>query len=387
MGRSVASDNASKFIQRPGLLASNTNQDHLTEGEYFYLVTDLLHREYVDPFEVDAKMASGAVKGMVNSLLDPDSTYMSPAAFTQFHHVRQGEVEGVGVEIRYVFDPEIMAKAQSGSKGFDPLLLLPKIVVAAVLPGGSAESAGVQVGDEIRTVGEKFVITANDIKQLRQMQTAVNEKKEDPLKLEALRKELEKKVKANITPAKVRDQLTLGDSGEVALGLNRDGSDVQVKLTKKRYTVEALKATAEGPVKLRFIEGADKALAKLDWTQPVTLDLRESTQGDFAVMQKCLDTLLPAQTVGVVASEGNRKTDVVSHGPGLRAKHVELLVDDSTAGAAAVFAHSLVAAGYATFVGKPYNDMKWIEEHSLPDGSGYTLAIGEFVPKGKEVSK
>lgn len=387
MGRSVASDSLSRVISRPGLRASLTNQEPLTEGEYFYLVTDLLHREYVDPFDVDDKMAVGAVKGMVNSLLDPDSMFMTPAAYTQYHHVRQGEVEGVGIEIRYVFDQETIQKAQSGAKGYDTLLLLPKVMVAAVLPGGPAEAAGVKVGDEVRGVGDKFVVTAQDIKQIRETQKLVNEKKEKPEVLEAMRKVIEARIKANIPPVKVRDQLTLGDTGSVDLTLDRAGKEVKVKIDKKRYTIPAVEATPQGPTKLRFVEGAAQALAKLDWSRPVTLDLRQSTQGDFAVMQKCLDVLLPAQKVGVIATDDARTTDVVSRGPGIKAAHVELVVDSSTAGAAAVFAQSLAAAGYATLTGETYPDMEWIEEHALPGGSGYTLAVGKFRPFSKEVAK
>ncbi len=378
---------AQSIISQPGLRVSNTNQDQLTPSEYFYSVTQLLQREYVDPIEVDDKMAAGAVKGMVNSLLDPDSVFMAPAAYEQFRHVRQGEVEGVGVEIRYVFDADTIKKAQSGAKGYDPLLLLPQVVVAAVIPGGPAQEAGIKAGDEVRMVGDKYVVTAKDIKALRDMQVAVNEKKESPEKLEALRKSLQDKVKLNIPPNKVRDQLTLGDKGRIDLVLSRNGVEVKASMDKKRIQLPAVKQAPDGSYAVRMVEGADTALARLDWSKPVTLDLRQSTQGDFAVMLKCIDALLPAGKVGEVSAEAGRKFEVASKGPGLKADGVTLLVDDSTSGAAAAFAEALSSQGFAKVQGKTSSDLEWIEDHALPDGSGYTLAVGKFRPTSKEGSK
>ena len=60
---------------------------------------------------------------------------------------------------------------------------------------------------------------------------------------------------------------------------------------------------------------------------------------------------------------------------------VRLIVDESTWGAAAVFASALVSAGKAEIVeGSLTTDLPWVEFFQLPGGSGYSLKTGNFSP-------
>ena len=116
----------------------------------------------------------------------------------------------------------------------------------------------------------------------------------------------------------------------------------------------------------------------------MTLDLRNSTLGDYGAMRECLELILPRGTFGTVARSqvGQSRRLEIKTGA-VSAIKVNLIVDGSTRGAAQGFAHALVDAGVAKVTGGDLTDeTPWIETILLPDGSGYTLRTGDF--KGKQ---
>lgn len=94
-----------------------------------YEVFEAIQARYVDASDVDVpQLIDGAIKGMVEALDDPFSSYMDPTSYQMFTNDLTGDVEGIGVVIR--------TEEQTGH-----------VVVVSVIKGAAAEAAGVLPGD------------------------------------------------------------------------------------------------------------------------------------------------------------------------------------------------------------------------------------------------
>jgi carboxyl-terminal processing protease len=98
----------------------------------FWDVWQRLHRSFIDRASIDPqKMVWGAISGMVDSLGDPYTTYLTPQDNKDFKDNLEGAFEGIG--------------AQLGMKDN-------RVMVIAPLKGTPAESAGIRAGDYIMKV-------------------------------------------------------------------------------------------------------------------------------------------------------------------------------------------------------------------------------------------
>jgi len=96
-----------------------------------------LEQNYVDPTALDNENELyGAIKGMVNSLGDPYSVFMSPEETQEFQASLEGTLQGIGAEL----------SMKDGN-----------LVVVAPLKGSPAEKAGLKTGDIIYKIDELFV--------------------------------------------------------------------------------------------------------------------------------------------------------------------------------------------------------------------------------------
>ena len=370
---------ASKKPLGMGLLATTDKYAETTESEYFYELAELLKQHYVEPVEIDQKMASGAIRGMVTSLIDPESNFYDPDQFTAFQASLNGKYEGIGVELDYRYIPAELEKLQSGSSQTDSLLLLPKIVIASVMPGGPAEKAGLQAGDEVREVQGKYIVTGADIKELRDLQTAVTDKKATTEQLNTLRNDIQKRVENVISAPKVRNHLLSGTNGEIQLVVFRNGKEMPFNLIREVTKIDPVTPSTDGSTALRFFKDAPQLLEKTEIKDGMTIDLRNSGNGDYATMEKCLEKFIPAGTHGaIINAQGKSIRSIITKNGPTSAVKVTLLVDESTTGAAATFANILRAEGTATIKGDIPEEKSWVEIQTLPDGSGYTLAIGKY---------
>jgi hypothetical protein len=132
---------------------------------------------------------------------------------------------------------------------------------------------------------------------------------------------------------------------------------------------------------LRFFEDTPERLSQLVLPGgELTIDLRQSSMGDYEAMRKCLALLVPTGNYGTIHREqvGSEMRLTVTDGAKV-SRTYKLLVDGSTWGAAAVFARALIDSGHATVEGELPDELPWIEAFDLPDGSGFTLRTGTFV--------
>jgi carboxyl-terminal processing protease len=116
-------------------LTKSTNQQNPTDFNLFFDVLNKINKKYVDKKKINwEKMYYGAIKGMVASLDDPYTFFLTPEENKQSKDDLQGKFEGIG--------------AQLGLKNN-------RIIVIAPLKNSPAEKAGVKSGDFINQVDGK----------------------------------------------------------------------------------------------------------------------------------------------------------------------------------------------------------------------------------------
>ncbi len=96
----------------------------------FWEVWDIIHDQYVDPVN-DLELMRGAIRGMLEALGDPHTSYMDPDEYRQATIPLEGEYEGIGAWV----DPE-------GEY----------LTIISPMPDSPAERAGLRPGDQIIAV-------------------------------------------------------------------------------------------------------------------------------------------------------------------------------------------------------------------------------------------
>jgi carboxyl-terminal processing protease len=97
----------------------------------FWEAWDIIHRDYVDQPVDDVALMRGAIRGMMDALGDPHSSYMDPDEYLQANLPLDGEYEGIGAWV--------------DSEG-------ELLTIISAMPGSPAERAGLQPGDQVVAV-------------------------------------------------------------------------------------------------------------------------------------------------------------------------------------------------------------------------------------------
>ncbi len=97
----------------------------------FWETWDLVHSSYVDQPVDDTTLMRGAIRGMLDSLGDPHTSYMSPEEFDQANTALEGEYDGIGAIVDITGE---------------------YLTIVSPMPGSPAEKAGLKVGDVIIAV-------------------------------------------------------------------------------------------------------------------------------------------------------------------------------------------------------------------------------------------
>jgi carboxyl-terminal processing protease len=373
------------------LVASRDRNTEIPEGDYFYELVQLLKREYVDPVQDEQKLAAGAVRGMINSLGDPNSIYMEKPEFDAYLGARQGRYQGIGADfalnLKGRVNPEALRSkdAGDGSGGAEEALVtmprIPRLTVVALTPNGPAAQAGVKVGDIVYSVDDHWVVNTDLILKFRQAQKDFEAKKITLAELNKLRNEFRAKTERALLPQKARTKLSTGKDANLNVVWERAGTFRTTTLRTAESLAEPTGTVRDGAIVLRFKPKSPAALKRaLVGKSFVTLDLRNNANGDFGIMREALQAVLPSGTYGgFFASQGSRSVPLSIKGGNPNPPRIRMLVDESTRGAAEIFALLLSTYGKASMTGSDTGgDRNLRQIVQLPDGSGYTLVTGEY---------
>lgn len=390
-------DAGPNILQRPDRSSffASLEDPKVPESDFFFQLTQLVKREYVDPVQDEATLAEGAVRGMIAGLSDPRAEFMKKESFAAFRRMQQGIFDGIGVELTLHYDDEqkkwlnqlekLRTNPEDESPITTPGVLIPSLRVTAVAPNGPAARAGMKVGDVVTEVDGKRVLDSSVFREFQDLQAKVRKGEAMTNELTDLRKRLADDAKHAMTPGRAREKLVTGTTGAIEVKWRGIDGAQGARLTKRPTQVQPVAVASDGSIKLSLFEGAEKSLpAAIANKTSLTLDLRNSTIGDFRVMREVLNVLAAPGELGAIAPARQKDPTPLAVSPGnSNPPNITLLVDSSTRGAAQILARALVTRG-AKVEGKLGSDAADMQVVQLPQGSGYILPVGEFKPLAKK---
>lgn len=330
--------------QAPGLLHPPSTMNFTPEQwELFSEVTDLIYRDYLEKTITGTTLMNGALRGMVNSLGDPYSQYLTPIDYTDWTTQITGIYGGVGMEI--------------GSKDEKP-------TVISVFPGTPAERAGIRSGDHFIKVDDVFVegLSVNEI------------------------------------AGKVR-----GNPGtDVKLVLERAGEMKEYTLKREQIIIQSVNGRIlQGSIGYIQLLGFKEQTAK-DFAQileqltrqgmsKLILDLRQNPGGLLSSVIDLASSLVPTgQTIVIIEDrDGQKKFSYSNPFTQKYSMPIVLLVDGGTASAAEILAGALRDNQLATLIGERTFGKGIVQTvEQLPQGGALIITTQRYLtPSGESIHK
>jgi carboxyl-terminal processing protease len=302
---------------------------------------DIIFRDYVDPSQLDAsKLSQGAVRGMVEALNDPHTTYLDPQSYQSFTGDLQGKYEGIGATVG-IRDNQI--------------------IIVAPIPNSPAAEAGIRSGDIL---------------------LAVNGESTEGLSL-----------------AEVALRIRGPKGTSVRVTIQHEGEATPVEMEIIRAEVELVSVSFEMRDDIAYIglfqftDRTDSELApvlerlKQEGATGIVLDLRSNTGGPLdAVVNVASHFLKEGVVVYVVDNEGReisysvKRTSITTDLP------LVVLTDNFSASGSEVLAGAIqdykrgIVAGTRTYGKGSANTL-----HELQDGSGIYITIARWLTPNRRL--
>lgn len=325
--------------------AESTSQTITDLFAPFWQAWDLVHQQFIDQPVNDTKMMQGAIRGMMQSLGDPHTSYMDPDELRQADIALEGTYEGIGAWVDASGD---------------------YLTIISPMAGSPAESAGLKPKDQI------IKIDGVDM--------------------------------TGIDPYVVLSKV-LGPAGsQVTLTISRPGTEnpFDVILTRGKITVPSVEGEMkEGNiayVKLSTFgttsaDDLHKKLQELLVNDPkgLILDLRNNTGGYLDIAIKIVSEFIGNGTV-LIEEVGNGKQTTYAATPGGLATQIPLvvLVNEGSASASEITAGAIQDYKRAPLVGvTTYGKgsvQQWIDLNNNQGAVRITVARW-LTPLGRQINQ
>lgn len=296
---------------------------------------------YYEPNLDYRKLAEGSVRGMVASLGDPYSYYLSPDQYQRLERQDNGLYSGVGIYL------------DAGACSSHP-------VVSGIVPGSPAEQGGIRTGDVLLSIDGTSTSS----------------------------------LPADQAAADIR-----GPSGtSVQLGLQRGDRTFQVKLIRVSITVPTVRSAdlGDGTLYLRVYEfdtsTASNFHARLEQGLPtvrgIVLDLRDNPGGFIDGAASVISEFVSSGVALELRGRSGPPAEIrVSGNHPAATIPLVVLVNYNTASAAEIVAGSLAAHGRAKLVGTATFGKDSVQgDFPLTGGGDLHLTVRRwFLPGGRSV--
>lgn len=304
-------------------------------------LVSLINDQYMEDINTDS-LVDNAIYQIVGQL-DPHSTYLSKDALQKVEQEMSGSFEGLGIQIRKIYDTITITQVLEGSPNFGKLA----------------------IGDRI------LKIEGNDLGDLdaAMVQNLFRNSGGEPLNITVLRDNIERDVlaeKGNIPMPSVTASFFLNDQ----IGY--------IKLT--RFTTQSA-------------EEFHKALSSLkeQGMETLVLDLRGNPGGIMKAAEEIADEFLKKNELIVYTQDRDEKrkyfyatqSGLFEHGK------IYVLIDESSASASEILAGALQEYGRGTLIGRRSFGKGLVQrEISLGDGTRVRLTVAHYyTPSGRSIQR
>lgn len=302
-----------------------------------------IDEKYVDSDKiVNENITYGLAKGLVYSLEDPYSSYLTPKESEDFEDDLNGNLEGIGAELNMQND---------------------YVVVVSPLRDSPAARAGILPQDVIIKVDDQDVAGLN----LVQVVSKIRGKPGTKVKITVLRKNEQSALDFEITREKITvESVDLEMKGDIAvLTISQFGTNTKEEF--ERHLSEAILANAKGIIlDLRFNPGG-------------YLDKARDVVSAFIADGKVVITQSRGGKEEPLYVSGNKKTDLP----------LVIIQNKGSASASEIVAGALQDAGRATIIGESsFGKGKVQEVIPLKNGGKLRITISSWLtPKGRSINE
>lgn len=339
------------LVMRSGIQALGAKPVPQADFSVFWEAWDKLQQKYADKKKVDSqKMMYGAAKGMVSSLEDPYTFFLTPQENKKSKDDLGGKFEGIG--------------AQLGLKDN-------KIVIIAPLKNSPAEKAGILAGDIIVKINDESTKGLS----LPDAVTKIRGEKGTKVKLTIMREETEKTFEI------IRDVIKI-DSVELSFETKKDCQEQCRKIAHLKLNQFGENTAQEWDKAVNTIQ--EKLQNKE--INGMVLDLRDNPGGFLDGSVYLASEFLPEGKI-VVKQESTvsqTKEYTVTRKGKLLSIPLTVLVNKGSASASEILSGALRDYKRATIIGeKTFGKGSVQEVLDLQGGSGLHVTVAKWIlPKG-----
>lgn len=353
--------------------------------EIFDSVLHYVHHEYVRNYFGNSNLSSGALQGMMLSLNNPYSKYLSPARLQAKTGQLNGQSQGIGA---------VLTTTSSTKNGVDYQYL----TVMDVTEGGPAAKAGLKTGDHILFINGHWVIAYSilaDVERIRDEKGKDDSQKQQELNPIAHRFE------AGYTLTHSLNLLDVGEGKSYTITY-QDPASKATKSVKLETAITALpnvqSETIDNGIMCIAIHQfnsetfnqVQQVIRSAPVSKGIILDLRGCSGGVTSPASANLDgyksvcellaDLTPGGKAAVIKSHPNTSEPlVIKPLPQQPLAHIVVLTDHGTSNLAELLASGLHSCGKAPVVGcKTFGDNVLQLLVPLEDGSGVELATAHM---------
>jgi len=318
---------------------ADTSAKETVSMDLFWNVWNTIDESYVDLENVDAKKeVYGAIGGLVNSLEDPYSVFMTPEETQQFQSSLNGELEGIGAELT-VEDQQL--------------------TVVAPLKNSPAETAGLLSGDKIYMVDDQLTSDMT----LWEAIMAIRGEPDTSVKLTILRKEVTDPIEITITRQKI-------DVPSLKLSYEEREGEKLAHLAVYQFGDDTYN---EFEVAVRDILLSD--------ADGLVLDLRENGGGYLNTSIDMLSEFFKDAQVGVIVKSRDKADESLQTSGNGQLADIPLvvLIDQGSASASEIVAGALQDYQRGVLMGTQSFGKGSVQElKDLSDGSSLRLTIAKW---------